>query len=352
MHDLKHYFQLLTRQIDPLTNQPVADEIENLYIEPYFITITTFSVKSDGKNGNSRNNKSIYDQSTISRDLEEEVYGIDSEKNTGGKKKSLHSKLHSLDNRPPSRSSSSNDKNSFISNVKKKIVYPAISHPLIPVRLKSGEILKISKPVFCRLRDLSKNNLLKPSSTNANGIEIQSVTKPNIIHVPFTDRLSGALGKLNYDSLHESKSKPVIHGKNGRITKTVKLRAALDKSTVAWASTTRLKPKTSLLDQLNSLTYVKHQPAPSILSQTKKTIIPTVPSSSSSPLKSPVVIKLKPKISEHKMTTLSNALKKIEQNEIVPNGVVNLSTQSKNFFDSYISAFDNCKATSFQKHSK
>ena len=254
--------------------------------------------------------------------------------------------------RPPSRSS--DDKNSF-SNVKKRIVYPAISHPLIPVRLKSGEILKISKPVFCRLRDLSRNDLLQPSSGDtaaAGGIEIQSVTKPNIVHVPFTDRLSGALGKLNHDSLHESKSKPVIiHGRNGRITKTVKLRAALDKSTVAWASTTRLKPKTSLLDQLNSLTYVKHQPAPSILSQTKKTIIPTVPSSSS-PLKSPVVIKLKPKISEHKMTTLSNALKKIEQNEIVPNGVVNLSTQSKNFFDSYISAFDNCKATSFQKHSK
>ena len=202
------------------------------------------------------------------------MYGIDSEKNTGGKKKSLHSKLHSLDNRPPSRSSSSNDKNSFISNVKKKIVYPAISHPLIPVRLKSGEILKISKPVFCRLRDLSRNDLLQPSS-DTTGIEIQSVTKPNIVHVPFTDRLSGALGKLNHDSLHESKSKPVIHGRNGRITKTVKLRAALDKSTVAWASTTRLKPKTSLLDQLNSLTYVKHQPAPSILSQTKKTIIPT-----------------------------------------------------------------------------
>ena len=345
MHDLKHYFQLLTRQIDPLTNQPVADEIENLYIEPYFITITTFSVKSDGKNGNCRNNKSIYDQSTISRDLEEEVYGIDSEKNTGGKKKSLHSKLHSLDNRPPSRSSSSNDKNSFISNVKKKIVYPAISHPLIPVRLKSGEILKISKPVFCRLRDLSRNDLLQPSS-DTTGIEIQSVTKPNIVHVPFTDRLSGALGKLNHDSLHESKSKPVIHGRNGRITKTVKLRAALDKSTVAWASTTRLKPKTSLLDQLNSLTYITKPPT---LSQTIKSIIPTVPSS---PLKSPVVIKLKPKISEHEMTTLSNALKKIEQNEIVPNGVnvSNVSSQSKNFFDSYISAFDNCKATSFQKH--
>merc|ERR1712150_48506 len=129
-----------------------------------------------------------------------------------------------------------------------------------------------------------------------------------------------------------------------------------DKRTVAWASTTRLKPKTSLLDQLNSLTYIT-QP-PSILSQTKKSIIPTVPSSSSSLLKSPVVIKLKPKISKHEMTTLSNALKKIEQNEIVPNGVVNVSsnvsssTQSKNFFDSYISSFDtnvNCKATSFQK---
>ena len=280
--------------------------------------------------------------------------GIDrSEKNTGGIKKSHQSKLHSLD-RPPS--TLSDNKNSF-SNVKKRIVYPAISHPLIPVRLKSGEILKISKPVFCRLRDLSRNDLLQPSSGDtaaAGGIEIQSVTKPNIVHVPFTDRLSGALGKLNHDSLHESKSKPVIiHGRNGRITKTVKLRAALDKSTVAWASTTRLKPKTSLLDQLNSLTYIT-QP-PSILPQTKKSIIPTVPSSS--PLKSPVVIKLKPKISKHEMTTLSNALKKIEQNEFVPNGVVNVSsnvssTQSKNFFDSYISSFDtnvNCKATSFQK---
>ena len=238
----------------------------------------------------------------------------------------------------------SNENNS-ISNVKRRIVYPAISHPLIPVRLKSGEILKISKPVFCRLRDLSRNDLLQPSS-DTTGIEIQSVTKPNIVHVPFTDRLSGALGKLNHDSLHESKSKPVIHGRNGRITKTVKLRAALDKSTVAWASTTRLKPKTSLLDQLNSLTYITKPPT---LSQTIKSIIPTVPSS---PLKSPVVIKLKPKISEHEMTTLSNALKKIEQNEIVPNGVnvSNVSSQSKNFFDSYISAFDNCKATSFQKH--
>ena len=76
-------------------------------------------------------------------------------------------------------------------------------------------------------------------------------------HVPFTDRLSPALKRLSAPKFTASTPLKRLNGhhslKNGKIHKPLKLRAALDKSTIAWSSTTKTRPKASLLDQLNSL---------------------------------------------------------------------------------------------------
>ena len=334
-------FQLYTQQIDPTTKETISDEIEQLYVEPYYITVSSrpYDEKLDGKRTSSRQLIFSPEHFTEDDDIEEELISVEA---TDKPVNSIHPKqrIHNGSKRTPQLLErtvkkvipSSIDKPKF--NLERQIVFPQdVPNLYINVRLKSGEIVKISKPVFAKLRDLSRqtiNNEPSTSSTEtaANGIEIQSVSKPSIIHVPFTDRLSDALTKLRTDQendLSVDKSQIPVHSvkkdgdsgiKNGKIVKTVKLRAALDKSSVAWASTTRLKPKTSLLEQLKTLTNT----AACQSSSPKK--IPSVNSHLPKLRKPPVVIRLTAKFPKNcrEMTTLSNALKKIAGDETVTNG--------------------------------
>ena len=122
---------------------------------------------------------------------------------------------------------------------------PKSSQPLIPVRLASEEILKIPKSGLINLRKLSKEQ-----------IESQETNTENINVPIFTDSLSQAFYQLNKG---KSKSKPFEHGDDvikidkSTNTDTIKIRAALDKSSIAWASTTKTEPKKSLLEQLNQI---------------------------------------------------------------------------------------------------
>ena len=122
---------------------------------------------------------------------------------------------------------------------------PKSSQPLIPVRLASEEILKIPKSGLINLRKLSKEQ-----------IESREANTENIDMPIFTDSLSRAFYKLNKG---KSKSKPFEHGDDvikidkSTNTDTIKIRAALDKSSIAWASTTKTEPKKSLLEQLNQI---------------------------------------------------------------------------------------------------
>lgn len=316
--ELAIYFEpnLHTIKIDPTTKQHIDDEID-LQIEPYFITITTHTInfKSERRKTKFKNINDQDQLEVISIDTSEDI--LFSEKPTATSNEEVkRSKPRVKVTKPTIFPDKTAVPDETAVNLERKIFHPSrLSEPLIPVRLKSGENVKIPKTVFNRLKHLSLTaDLSKNCVLSSRGIEIQSVSQPNIVHVPFTDRLSGALGRLNNDHSHnKTNSKPVIHnGKNGKICKTVKLRAALDKSTIAWASTTRLKPKTNLLDHLKVLSTAAQDPF------SKRKFIPSVRKPSAS--KAPVVIKLMAKHRERNTTTLSNALKKIACDGIVTNG--------------------------------
>ena len=135
-------------------------------------------------------------------------------------------------------------------NCNRTLPPPTTSQPLIPVRLASGEILKMSKIGLTNLRKLTKEakcSLEEIESSN----NIQEGREA--IDMPFTDSLRKAFYKLNKEN---SKLKLFEHHddvKIGKSTKPIKIRAALDKSTIAWASTTKNGPKKSLLEQLNKI---------------------------------------------------------------------------------------------------
>ena len=177
---------------------------------------------------------------------------------------------------------------------------------VVPVRLKSSEEIKIPIDILKELRMRAHNRTLKSLKTN----DISS----------FSDRLGPALKRLSTTKrAFFSPLQPingVIKPKNNPIplqssTKNnLKLRAALDKTTVAWSSATKKRPKASLLDQLTAViseTGVKNS----------TDIHPAIPPANKNlpqnhkPSLVPLVIKLQghAKNSTAKMLPLSTALK-------------------------------------------
>ena len=208
---------------------------------------------------------------------------------------------------------------------------------LVPVRLKSGEVLKATQDLLIHFRQkvAGSANPEKSQVGDINVFKIQSDALSRVIHVPFTDRLSPALKRLSAPNFTASTPLKRLNGhhslKNGKIHKPLKLRAALDKSTIAWSSTTKTRPKASLLDQLNSLAkearHVKtdfteiRTEIPSVYKDTS--LKNTTPAQK--PLNVvPVVIKLKKKAHSNKLLPLSQALK------FIASDTLNLDAKMKN----------------------
>ena len=193
---------------------------------------------------------------------------------------------------------------------------------LVPVRLKSGEEVKATQDLIIHLRQKVAGSSDNPGKVSkGDGIDvfkIQSDTLPKVIHVPFTDQLSQALKRISSPKLiceSGGGGSPLkrLNGhsmKNGMVTKPLKLRAALDKSTIARSSTTKTRPKASLLDQLNALTSDSGTENLSKI----KTKIPSeckVTPQQTPPSLVPVLMKLTSKSQNTKLLPLSYALKSI-----------------------------------------
>ena len=211
---------------------------------------------------------------------------------------------------------------------------------LVPVRLKSGEVLKATQDLLIHFRQKvagSANNPEKSQVGDINVFKIQPDALSRVIHVPFTDRLSPALKRLSAPKFTASTPLKLSNGhqslKNGKVHKPLKLRAALDKSTIAWSSTTKTRPKASLLDQLNSLAKKPRHTVKTdfteirteIPSVYKDTSLKNTTSPAQKPLNVvPVVIKLKKKAHSNKLLPLSQALK------FIASDTLNLDAKMKN----------------------
>jgi len=208
---------------------------------------------------------------------------------------------------------------------------------LVPVRLKSGEVLKATQDLLIHFRQkvAGSGNPEKSQVGDINIFKIQSDALSRVIHVPFTYRLSPALKRLSAPKFTASTPLKRLNGhqsplKNGKVHKPLKLRAALDKSTIAWSSTTKTRPKASLLDQLNSLakkpvktdfTEIRTE-IPSVY---KDTTLKNTTSPAQKPLNVvPVVIKLKKKAHSNMLLPLSQALK------FIASDTLNLDAKMKN----------------------
>ena len=203
---------------------------------------------------------------------------------------------------------------------------------LISVRLKSGQLLKTSSQVLEALR--------------AHTREVESTQSDNVFVMkqllPFTDRLGNAIRFLNDIPHHpnglqktpQKKTTSPLNGLNrsshGKFKKTLKVRAALDKSTVAWTSTVRLKPKTSLLQQLDDMAADWTVPNTSSQDTSDITLNPKIPTvgKPSSVLQGktslvPLIKKWKSSSNHTKMLPLSTALQRIANGTLDSDKLVN-----------------------------
>lgn len=307
-----------TYPIDPDSRQRLSDEIDKLFVESHYLTITSELVtpqllKWERKKKREKENVQHIQDVSIPSAIEEKPDKPRQKQNEA--KKQL----------PLSNSATEKRKIRTIKKVK-----------LVPVRLKSGEVLKATQDLLTHFRQkvTGSANPGKSQVGDINVFKIQSGALSRVIHVPFTDRLSPALKRLSAPKFTASTPLKRLNGhqhllKNGKVHKPLKLRAALDKSTIAWSSTTKTRPKASLLDQLNLLTK---EPL-----KTDFTEIPTeIPSvykdntlkNTTCPQKPlnvvPVVIKLKKKAHSNKLLPLSQALK------FIASDTLNLDAKMKN----------------------
>ena len=317
-------YQISTYPIDPDSRQRLSDEIDKLFIESHYLTITSELVtpqllklerkkKELQKKREKENVQHIQDVSIPSA-IEEKKPDKPSKKQNEAKKLL-----------PLSNSATEKRKIRTIKKVK-----------LVPVRLKSGEVLKATQDLIIHFRQkvAGSANPEKSQVGDINVFKIQSDALSRVIHVPFTDRLSPALKRLSAPKFTASTPLKRLNGhqslKNGKVHKPLKLRAALDKSTIAWSSTTKTRPKASLLDQLNSLvkepvktdfTEIRTEIIPSVYKDNtlKNTTVPQKPLNVV-----PVVIKLKKKAHSNKLLPLSQALK------FIASDTLNLDAKMKN----------------------
>jgi len=309
-----------TYPIDPDSRQRLSDEIDKLFVESHYLTITSELVtpqllKWERKKKREKENVQHIRDVSIPSAIEEKPDKPRQKQNEA--KKQL----------PLSNSATEKRKIRTIKKVK-----------LVPVRLKSGEVLKATQDLLIHFRQkvTGSANPGKSHVGDINVFKIQSDPLSRVIHVPFTDRLSPALKRLSAPKFTASTPLKRLNGhhslKNGKVHKPLKLRAALDKSTIAWSSTTKTRPKASLLDQLNSLAkelqHVKtdfteiRTEIPSVYKDTtlKNQTTPQKPLNVV-----PVVIKLKKKQAHsNKLLPLSQALK------FIASDTLNLDAKMKN----------------------
>ena len=310
-------YQISTYPIDPDSRKRLSDEIDKLFVESHYLTITSELVtpqllKWERKKKREKENVQHIQDVSIPSAIEEKPDKPRQKQNEA--KKQL----------PLSNSATEKRKIRTIKKVK-----------LVPVRLKSGEVLKATQELLIHFRQkvTGSANPGKSQVGDINVFKIQSDALSRVIHVPFTDRLSPALKRLSAPKFTASTPLKRLNGhqsplKNGKVHKPLKLRAALDKSTIAWSSTTKTRPKASLLDQLNSLakelvktdfTKIRTE-IPSVYKDT--TLKNTTPQKPLNVV--PVVIKLKKKAHSNKLLPLSQALK------FIASDTLNLDAKMKN----------------------
>ena len=296
--------------MDTETSLPLNELIERLYVETHLVTITTevvtaklLALEEDKRLQERAKRKALEEEEALltasvpkhnNNDLEE-------------KSEQLHSEKH---------------------RAQAQVQYRRPVETLISVRLKSGELLKTTREVVERLRHKKKSSDKLVESTQSDNV---SLMKQLPIGIPFTDRLGNAIRLINSlpnPSNGQSKTpikknpKNGLLRSNGRIHKKLKVRAALDKSTAAWASTVRLKPKTSLLQQLDVAAGIIESNSSSITTAFSTDITTTHNQTIHSEVKTPslmgqgktlvpLVMKWKSSSNHTKMLPLSTALKRI-----------------------------------------
>lgn len=288
------FLQISSYSIDPETRHKLNDEIQQLYIESHYLTITTDILTPELIK--------LHEQQKEEKAFWADVAPSDDE---------IKQPVIESVKKPEPREIP-----------KRRIVIPVNKSKLLTLRLKSGEEVKATKDLLLRLRQKLGHKKQPAENGDISVFKIQSALPPKVIHVPFSDRLSPALRRLSSTS-STSGSSPLKKTRNGKIAKSVKLRAALDKSTIAWSSTTKVRPKQTLLDHLNALALQIPSP-PDDQSNLKKSTecqaqIPTEDKNLSQASKLvPVVMKWKRCSANTKLLPLSAALKLI--NNATTNG--------------------------------
>jgi len=297
-----------TYPIDPDTRQRLSDQPDKLFVESHYLSITSELVTPQLLKWERKKREKK------EREKEKENANhihIPSATEVKPKKQSNEARLN-----PQPLTVSIPEKKRKIRTIK--------NVKLVPVRLKSGEEVKATQDLIIHLRQKVAGSSDNPGKVSkGDGIDvfkIQSDTLPKVIHVPFTDQLSQALKRISSPKLiceSGGGGSPLkrLNGhsmKNGMVTKPLKLRAALDKSTIAWSSTTKTRPKASLLDQLKSLTPDRSGHNEN-LSKIKTKIPPEckVTPPQTPPSLVPVLMKLTSKSQSTKLLPLSYALKSI-----------------------------------------
>ena len=302
-------YQISTYPIDPDSRQRLSDEIDKLFIESHYLTITSELVTPQLLKLEQRKKK------REKENVQKHIQDVSIPSAIEEKKP---------DNKPRQKQNEAKKQLPLLSNsaTEKRKIRTIKKVKLVPVRLKSGEVLKATQDLLIHFRQkvAGSANPEKSQVGDINVFKIQSDALSRVIHVPFTDRLSPALKRLSAPKFTASTPLKRLNGhqsplKNGKVHKPLKLRAALDKSTIAWSSTTKTRPKASLLDQLNSLakkpvktdfTEIRTE-IPSVY---KDTSLKNTTSPAQKPLNVvPVVIKLKKKAHSNKLLPLSQALK-------------------------------------------
>jgi len=306
-----------TYPIDPDTRQKLSDEIDKLSVEAHYLRVTSERVTPQLLRWEKKKKKEKENRENREREKEKENAHHILELSIPAKAEEKPKQLKEPKKQLPLTSSFPVKRNiRTIKNVK-----------LVPVRLKSGEEVKTTRELIAHFRQkvACSDNSKKDNNADIDVFKIQSKSLSSAIPVPFADRLSSALRRISGLKLTVTSPLKRLNGrtlKNGKISKPLKLRAALDKSTIAWSSTTKTRPKASLLDQLNSLAK---KPATDNLSQIR-TEIPSE-CKNVTPHKNslvPLVIKLKNKTQSTKLLPLSHALKYIASDTL------NLDAKTKN----------------------
>lgn len=297
-----------TFPIDPDTRQRLSDEIEKLFVESHYLSITSELVTPQLLRWERKKKKE--------KENAEQILEVCAPSQAELKQNKPRQKLVESKKQLNHNTSIKEEKKV---RTKKKV-------KLIPVRLKSGEEVKATQDLILHFRQKLTGSA---SSRDIDVFKIQSHTLPQGIQLPFTDHLSPALKRLSGPKFYASSPAKQLNGfhlpKNGKRPAPLKLRAALDKSTIAWSSTTKTRPKASLLDQLKAIAK-ELEPKKHNLSE----IPPEIPSvyKDTTPQKPlpvvPVVIKLKKKANSSKLLPLSQALK------LIASDTLNLDTRMKN----------------------